>query len=197
MINRVAFYNPVRNSLFNGHLSQDQVDNLEAILNEYERMQLADVRQLAYVLGTVYHETFIKINGVPVRSMAPVEEIGKGSGRKYGQRVKYNGKPYTQPFIYYGRGHTQNTWWDNYYQLTKVNPHGWDFLNHPDLLLQIQPSVWAMFYAMRTGLYTGKKLSDYFNSTVCDWKGARRIINGQDCADKIATYSKMFLLALV
>jgi predicted chitinase len=188
MINREAFYNRIRNTMFHGELSQAVVENIDAILNEYERLEMQDIRQLAYVLGTTFHET--------AKTMRPIAEYGKGEKHKYGQRVKMNGTPYTQPHIYYGRGYPQVTWWDNYNRLTKANPFGWDFLNEPDLLLQIQPSVWALFYGMRTGMFTGKKLSHYFNDTTCDWINARRIINGVDCAEKVALASKMFLLAL-
>lgn len=187
-MNKSSFYNRIRNTLFLGSLSEAHVENMEAIINEYDRLAMTDQRQLAYILGTVYHETGT--------SMEPVEEIGKGKNRNYGKQVKYNGEPYTEPHIYYGRGHTQNTWWDNYNRLTKVNPCGWDFLNHPELLLQVEPSVWATFYAMRTGLYTGRKLSQYFNDKECDWIGARYMINGQDCAKKIELHAKMFLLAM-
>ena len=105
--------------------------------------------------------------------------------------------PYTAPDkLYYGRGHTQNTWFENYERLTKAAAtHGkdWDFLNNPELLLQMEPSIWATFFAMQVGLYTGKKLKDYFNDTKEDWVNARRIINGTDKADLIAGYGKKFM----
>lgn len=188
MINRKAFYARVRNTMFNGKLTFSQVKNMQFLLDEWEARGLTDLRQLAYIFATVYHET--------AETMAPIAEYGKGKGHKYGTRVKYNGKPYQEPHLYYGRGHTQNTWWDIYKQLTIVNKKEWDFVNNPDLLLQVEPSIWATFHGMTTGLYTGRKLSTYFNNQVCDWHNARRIINGIDCADKIANYAKMFYLAL-
>lgn len=191
MINKKKFFNSIRASLFGGTLSISQVKQMLSILQEWERRGMHDLRQLADIFGTVYWETD--------KTMCPIEEYGKGKGRKYGQRVKMNGLPYIEPFIFYGRGHTQNTWWDNYNGLTNAarkQGKDWDFLRHPGLLLQTEPSIWATFHAMTTGMYTGKKLSDYFNDKVCDWTGARRIINGTDKAEEIAGISKKFYVAL-
>jgi hypothetical protein len=42
---------------------------------------------------------------------------------------------------------------------------------------------------MRKGLFTGKKLGDYISASGCDYKNARRIINGVDQAALIAQYA--------
>jgi putative chitinase len=199
MINKKKFFDSIRHSLFGGSLTISQVKQMLSFINEWEARKLTDLRHLAYTLGTTYHETGILEDGKIIRTMAPVEEMGKGRGRKYGKRVKYDGTAYTEPHIFFGRGHTQNTWWDNYNLLTiaaKKQGKPWNFLTNPELLLQTEPSIWATFHAMTTGLYTGKKLSDYFNAKVCDWINARRIINRLDKADLVAAYSLQFYQAL-
>ncbi len=45
---------------------------------------------------------------------------------------------------------------------------------------------------MIQGMFTGKKLSDYFNAAIDDPVGARRIISGTDKAQLIAGYHKNF-----
>lgn len=189
MLDKPSFYEKIKADLFGGLLSQPQVEGMEAIINEADEM---DIKQLAYVLGTVYHETG--------KTMQPVEEIGKGKNRTYGHRVWYNGNRYNDiDVVFYGRGFTQNTWRDVYLKLTiaaKKNGRDWDFVNKPELLLQVDPSAWASIYAMRTGLYTGRKLSQYINDQVCDYINARRIVNILDCATKIAEYAELFLTAL-
>ena len=40
-----------------------------------------------------------------------------------------------------------------------------------------------MSYGMRTGMFTGRKLSQYISGTKCEYKGARKIINGTDHDD--------------
>lgn len=203
MIDRKHFFDTVRPDLFDGAISQKQVYGMEAILREWEAQQLTDLRWLAYILATTFHET--------AKTMQPVAEYGKGKGYDYGKKLKMGGGPgkriaYETPDkIYYGRGHTQNTWYENYQRLTKAAAtHGksWDFLNDPDLLLQMEPSIWATFFAMQVGLYTGKKLADYFTELTVGatdqlWINARKIINGLDCAEKIAGYAKVFHSALL
>lgn len=188
MINRKETYSGI--DLQFGKLTQKQVEGFEAFFDEWDRSLYTDIRWLYYALGTVWHETN--------KTMQPIEEYGKGKGLKYGKRVWYDGRAYADiPYIFYGRGHTQNTWRDIYLKLTKANANGWDFVNHPELLLQMKPSIWATFCAMTTGLYTGRKLSQYFNQTTNDPIGARKIINGQDKADLIKEYHTKFSKSIV
>jgi putative chitinase len=198
-MDRAKFFGEIRETLFGKRdLLVSQVQQINAFLTEWENQKLTDLRWLAYIFATVYHET--------ARTMAPIEEFGKGRGLPYGKKLKY-GKgpnkrvPYDTPDkLYYGRGHTQNTWYEIYEALTraaKARDKSWDFLNQPELLLETEPSIWATFLAMKTGLYTGKKLLDYFNEKTTNWIGARYIINGQDKAEVIAKYAQSFYDALV
>lgn len=196
-LNRKHFFDTVRDTLFDGAMNQGQVHGMEAILREWEVQQLTDLRWLAYILGTTFHET--------ARTMQPIAEFGKGKNYDYGKKLKMGGGPgkripYALPDkLYYGRGHTQNTWYENYERLTKgakTLGKDWDFLINPELLLEMEPSIWATYFAMQVGLYTGKKLKNYFNDKKEDWVNARRIINGTDKADLIAGYGKKFIGAL-
>lgn len=184
MINKTNTYIEIRKNF--GSLTSKQVEGFEAIFDMFMKLGLVDLRFLAYILATIWHETD--------KTMQPIEEYGKGKGRDYSKRLRYNRKIYTHTYnIFYGRGLTQNTWIDVYEKLTKLNKNGWDFVNKPELLLTMGPSVWATFYAMQSGLYTGRKLSQYFNLTSNDPVGARAIINGSDRAYQIAEYYHKFL----
>ena len=181
MINQAVFFPKVRADLFGGKLLQSQVEGLFAILEEWERRNLADLRWLAYILATAYWET--------AKTMQPIEEYGKGKGKPYGKVNEKTGK------AYYGRGAVQVTWLSNYARLSneaQKQKHEWDFINHPELLLQMKPSIWATFHGMLTGLYTGKALDDYFNEEKELWVEARRIINGKDKAVEIANIARRF-----
>ncbi len=144
-MNRQSFFDEIRISLFHGVLSHDQVEGMEAILDECFTQGVEDPRQIACILGNVFHEV--------AGTMQPIEEVGKGKNRAYGHRVRYNGQPYKSTTnLFYGRGHTQNTWIDNYEKLTvaaKKQGHDWDFVNNPELLLEVKPSAWATVYAMK------------------------------------------------
>jgi len=191
-MDRKIFYEKIKDSLFGGKLLQSQVDGIEAILEQCEKQAVTDLRHIAYILGTIFHE----VGG----TMRPIEEIGKGKNRTYGHRVWYSGKPYTDiKTIFYGRGLTQNTWRDIYAKLTKAaqkQGYDWNFEDNPELLLLILPSAWASVYAMKTGLYTGVSLSRYFNNTTEDYINARRIVNLLDKAELIKGYALKFFRAL-
>ncbi len=175
-INRPATFALIKSNF--GILKQSQINSFNLFFDEWDGI---DKRHLAYILATVWHET--------AKTMLPIEEYGKGKGR-----------PYSKPengIVYYGRGHVQITWLVNYQKLTRTNKKNWDFVKHPELLLQNKPSIWATFYGMRAGLFTSKKLSDYFNSEISDSKNARKIINGLDCTEKIIGYYNKFYNSIV
>lgn len=185
------FYDAI-SSLFPNGISDNQQSGIEALLSGCDLFGVTDQRMRAYILGTCYWETG--------RTMQPIEEYGKGTGHLYGKMFKQNGQPYTSlNHIYYGRGFTQNTWFDNYEMLTNQNyakAKGWDFLNNPELLLQVEPSVWATIHCMWNGSYTGVGLKTYFNDARTDYVNARKIINGLDQAEKIAGFAQTFATAL-
>jgi hypothetical protein len=153
---------------------------MTAILDEWDRRGLSDIRWLAYMLATTFHET--------ARTMQPIAEYGKGKGKKYGKPDPATGE------TYYGRGFVQLTWKDNYAKIGKLI--GVDLVHDPDRALELAPASAAMFEGMIRGTFTGKKLATYFSASKDDPTNARRIINGTDCAAKIAGYHKSFLTAL-
>lgn len=185
MINRKSFYVQIRPDLF-PKLSESQVGGIEVILNEWVASGLYDLRWLAYMLATTYHET--------ARTMQPIAEYGKGRGRPYGLPDPITGK------IYYGRGLVQLTWSSNYIKMGGILQI--DLYNNPDLALITSVAVKIMFEGMTTaksyaGDFTGKHLGNYFNKSTEDWSGARRIINGKDRAEIIAGYARIFYKSLI
>lgn len=184
MIDRIKFYNSIR--LKYGPLKQSQVEGFEAVLNAWEASGLTDLRWLAYMLATDFHETAF--------TMQAIEEFGKGKGRPYGKPHPKTGK------AYYGRGLVQLTWYDNYKKMGKILE--WDLVNSPELALNMDIAVQIMFEGMTTGKsfkgdFTGKHLGNYFNKTTEDWIGARKIINGNDRAKLIGSYAKTFYSSLI
>lgn len=165
-----------------GELDDSRRQGLRYILNLMNAdTTITNLYHRAYMLATVKLECDNK--------WQPIAEYGKGKGRAYGRPDPKTG------LVYYGRGLTQNTWYENYLKLTKAWNKTYpdrppvDFTRNPDLLLQMEYSYFAMSYSMRKGLYTGVGLSKYINDEKCDLLNARRIINGMDCAEKIAEYA--------
>ena len=74
-LQRKPFFDSVRADPCGGRLSQEQVDGMQSLLKEWEkRRPNGDLRHLAYMLATAYHET----GGC----MQPIRE--KGSGDRNG-----------------------------------------------------------------------------------------------------------------
>jgi putative chitinase len=88
----------------------------------------------------------------------------------------------------------QLTWERNYKTMSDLL--GVDFVNHPDLALELDNATNIMFMGMIKGLFTGKSLGNYFSQTADDWVNARRIINGLDKSQAIAAYGHNFYSCL-
>jgi putative chitinase len=185
IFDRKIYFDNVRESLFSGGLSQRQVEGQEAILGEWEVQPWAgvdpdtgeltegmtDVRWLAYMLATAYHET--------AQEMWPIEEYNKGKGQPYGVKDPQTGQ------TYYGRGFVQLTWRDNYVRATdELGLKGdADLEWHADMALDPQIASDVMFLGMADGWFRkdedgAQMLQRYFNDTTNDAYGAREIING-------------------
>lgn len=191
-IDKDYFFSSIRASLFNGRLSQSQVDGINFKLNAFEKAGIRDNRWKAYMLATSYHET--------AKTMQPIEEYGKGKGRPYGQKLRHDRKPYQFPDkLYYGRGDVQLTWYENYEFMGKLL--GIPLLEQPELALKPDISAQIMIEGMTRGKsnrgdFTGVSLETYFNKYRNDPVQARRVVNGLDQANKIAGYYYKFLEAM-
>jgi len=88
----------------------------------------------------------------------------------------------------------QLTWANNYRRIGDLI--GTDLLAHPEHALKPDIAARILYEGMIGGWFSGVGLGRYFNDKTADWKNARRIINGLDCADNIAGYAKAFYAAL-
>jgi putative chitinase len=201
MINRDFFFDQCQRTLFTRRLSAAQKSGMTAILDAWEpALSRSDDRWLAYALGTTFHETQF--------TMQPIREHGDAAyftkmydpnssvPKRAALARRMNARPGDGP-IFYGRGFVQLTWRVNYAKMGQTyrtdltsGAAAADGALEPDLAAKI------MFKGMIDGIFTGKKLADYFNPRTADWKNARRIVNGLDHADDIATYAKKFYAAI-
>lgn len=195
MINRSNFYEKVRQSF--GKLSQSQVNGFDAIINEWGESGLTDLRWLAYMLATTWHET--------AKTMQPIKEYGGNQYfiKRYWENKKIAnqlGNLSAQDAVNFcGKGYVQLTGRANYKKMTNIL--GVDLVNYPDQAMNPLIAAKIMFEGMTTGKsfggdFTGKHLGNYFNKTTDDPYNARRIINGLDKAKQISLYHYDFLAAL-
>lgn len=150
-------------------------ETVQAIIKEARRQGINDLNQIAYILATVEHET--------AGSFQPVKEsyyLGEVRGENHRKTLRY------KPF--YGRGFVQLTWDYNYRKYSDIV--GLNLIENPDLAMRPDVSLFILVDGMKRGVFTSKKLSDYFTSSCCDWVSARRIINGTVRAEEVAGLAK-------
>jgi hypothetical protein len=183
---RTTYFDAVRQNPFGGQLSESQVDAQEQLLVNFERDTYGDLRWIAYMLATTFHET--------AQTMQPISEYGHGEGHDYGVEDPETGQ------TYFGRGYVQLTWRDNYRRATeKLGLIGADDLEwHAGQALDPDIAFQVMDAGMTEGWFTGKALPDYFNETTDDPVNARAIINNDvaSMGETIAGYYHAFYIAL-
>lgn len=177
-MNFEKFYNLIRK---NFPLTTQNVSGFDYIIKEAIKRKIS-LGHLAYILSTTWHET--------AHTMQPIRELG---GETYLKSKKY--------YPHVGMGYVQLTWKTNYEKATKyfkeVLKINVDFVKNPKLLLKPEYAAIILFVGMQEGWFTGKKLSDYINSSERDYENARRIVNGTDKAKLLADYANKFREALL
>ena len=186
-IDRKKFFNSVRESVFNGVLSQRQVDGMNHVMDVWEAYHFdKDIRFLAYAMATAHHETAYVWDAI--------EEYGKGDGKPYGEPAG----PYGE--CYYGRGFVQLTWLENYQKAEKILADKYELetpcVEYPHRMLEHQPAALILFDGIIEGWFTGVGLPSFFSDTKDDAYNARKTVNGLDKAELIAGYHRAFLDAL-
>lgn len=175
-----------------GKLTKKQVDGINFLVSAFDADKTISYPQAAYMLATPWLETD--------KTMQPITEYGSVKyfekydtgtlAKRLGNTPELDG----DGFKYRGRGYTQITGTDNYKRVGKAL--GIDLFKNPDLALNPDIAVKIMIYCMKNGVFTGKKLSDYINTSTKNYLSARRIINGTDRAEKVANYAVIFEKAL-
>jgi hypothetical protein len=182
------FFEAVR-PLFGGALSQAQVDGFKIIFEAWRKVGSGNERDLAYILATAYHET--------ARTMQPVRETRATTDAKAKERLTKAWKSGKLPRVksdywsggWFGRGFVQLTHRENYVKAGKKL--GVDLVSDPSKAMIPEVSALILVRGMQEGWFTGMKLAD-----AADFREARRVVNGTDCASQIAMYADAFLSAL-
>lgn len=211
-IDREKFYAGYRRR-FNS-LTPQQVNGLNFILDSAEKDRfLLHIEWFAYMLATTKLET--------AHTFQPIHEYGGRNYfiRRYGSQTKVGrglGNDTPEEGAYYaGRGDVQLTGESNYEKaeeaLRKQYPEliadfeqrtGKVFdltvgdqpndLNDPNNAQDPAIAYAIMSFGMRTGMFTGRKLSDYLGEGRREYKNARKIINGTDHDELIAGVAREF-----
>ena len=203
LFDRARFFRQVRQSVFRGRLSPQQVRGVETLLTVWEREHHGgDVRHLAYCLATAWHETAHTMQ--PVReTLARSERQAIARLRKWARKLPPHRRKTVLSYArvhadtghaYFGRGYVQITWRRNYRQMGRRL--GLDLERNPEAAMQPQVAARILFTGMLEGLFTGRTLRDYIHDARCDYVAARRVVNGLDKARLIAGAAEEFERAL-
>ena len=184
------FFASIRDSLFDGKLSQRDVDMLNLIAGAWARygdkFSFGEYR-LAYVLATAFHETgrFRWLKEI----WGPTAAQKRYEGRDdLGNTVAGDGKRFM------GRGLVHITGRRNYADWSERL--GLDLVGRPELAEDPEIAARILVEGCVKGTFTGKRLSDYINSDQIDYVNARRVVNGLDKAELIGGYAVKFAAAL-
>lgn len=198
-MDRKKFYAALRrrnSGVFGTRIGQNQVKGIEGLLDAFVTHGDGDSRTLAYGLATAYHETGSRM--VPVR-----EGFAKSDAqaRRIIRRRRY-GKP-VGPYghVYYGRGHVQLTWEENYINSSKDAEV--DLQKYPDKALDPLISARILWKGLLDGRWNGSKpphrrkpVQHYLHRSKPDLRNARRTVNILDKWSRIAGYYRGFYAAI-
>lgn len=148
---------------------------IDAIRWECQSQGIGLQTQMAYVLATVEWET--------ARTFKPVREAYWLSENWRKRNLRY--------YPFYGRGYVQLTWKNNYQKYSTLL--GVDMVTNPDLALDTNIGLFVLVHGFKVGTFTGRKITDYINLNTTDFLRARRCINGNDQASKIAALANNYM----
>ena len=168
--NREKFFNGFRQAF--GSMDQSQVNGLNFLVDKLESDTFT-LPQAAYVLATVKWESANTFQPIKEKRARPGTKLRATQDRYWNTGA-------------YGRGLVQITWPKNYEKFGMPDPVDYD------LALKPEKAYLILSVGMREGMFTGKKLSDYVNDRETDYHDARRVVNGTDRADEIASIAVKF-----
>jgi len=162
-----------------GKVNPAAAEHVARILLALSAEGVTDKAHIAYVLATAHHESAL---GKYTTELA--------SGRAYeGRRDLGNTEPGDGP-KYRGRGYVQLTGrrgYEGYTRLITQPEFGISIVQHPERAGEPAIAARILAHGMRSGGFTGKSLADFGADGGFDYVGARRIVNGTDRAQSIAS----------
>jgi len=169
---------------FRRNQSQANRDTSAAAIIEAARAKQLSNAQIAYVLATAEHES---------DSFKTLEEYS--SGTQYEGRADLGNTKPGDGARFKGRGYVQLTGRLNYTRYSEIS--GLQLARLPIIVMNWPAlSVFIIVDGMLRGVYTGRRLADFVNSTKQDFFNARQVINGHDRAEKIADQASAWLRQL-
>lgn len=177
--NYAKFYTSIRRKV---NLTTMNVMGMDRVI-AYGLSRRNNINEFAYIIASAWWES--------AQTMHPVKEAYWMSEAWRKRNLRY--------YPYYGRGLIQITWERNYRKMGTELGVGNRFVVNPDLMLEWEYALPALYVGMEKGLYTGKAVDDYIDDLdesdtedLREYKNARRVVNGTDQAAAIASLALTF-----
>lgn len=210
-MDKAAFFAALRRRntpMFGDSLSARQVDGINGILRAFDDVGDGRVKTLAYALATARHETGglmvpIKETVMPWHKdkfpsdatvIRRLDRWAEKTGRT--RNIYWRPDPKTGR-AYFGRGHVQLTWKENYSRSSA--DAGVDLVTNPDAMLDPVISARVLILGLIDGRWNGfgQGLAYYLpDDGEDDLRGARRTVNLTDKWDVVAGYYQQFMRAI-
>jgi predicted chitinase len=180
--------------------------NLKVLLNDMNEYYTSEKimpqkEQVAYILATVYTETFrtfkpivesfwISDKNIREKTYHRYDPILADSDKRRKTAIERGNTTEGDGVKYCGRGYVQLTWKNNYKKIK--NQFGIDVVNYPDKVLEPKLAAKIMIWGINEGIFTGVSINNYINNIKTDYVNARKVINGTDRDDLIANDAEKF-----
>lgn len=178
-------------------IDQDMVDNLNYLFDEFNSLTTAESTNplyIAYMLATTWHETGFTFK--PIKEYGSDAYLSKYDTGKLAKILGNTPEADGDGQLYAGRGYVQITGKSNYHKFSSIVGH--DLVSEPNKALWPRVAARILVEGSIRGLFTGRGLKHFIRrGTVNEFIEARRVINGTDKANSIATYAVKFLSCLV
>lgn len=199
-----GIWGPITDRVWNTRTRTERERIIRMIIDRATELG-ASKQQIAYMLATAEHETggsmLPNVESLGYTSAGRIRQVWPSrfpteeSAQAYIRSPKalanfvYNGRMGNRTgsddgWVYRGRGLAQITGRDNYRRLGQRI--GVDLESDPDKALEPAIAVDLLVIGSIEGLYTGHRLDRHVNRASCDYREARRVINGLDRAGHIA-----------
>jgi hypothetical protein len=142
----------------------------DLLIGECIRQRLDMREQVAYVIASVAHET--QQSFVP-STRAMLQRRTESSGWEYDSRARYCGRGFI-PLI----GKENYSLYDSILEM--------DLMNYPDIVNIPSVSAFIAVHGLKTGIFTGHRITEFINPDSVDFRWARRCV-GPDL-DNAATF---------
>jgi putative chitinase len=214
-MNESILFAKLRATVFEGHLTQTQIDAFHSILAACQKWNVIDLAEIASALtppmietGGSYklveedlhyraaglRKTFKKYFTTDAIANKYAMQPERIANRAYANRNGNGNEASGDGWKYRGRGWPQLTGRANYEKLGLVL--SLPLIEKPELALDPNVSAQILVLGMKNGIFTSRKLSQYHTKIGYDFKGARDIINPGDRNADNERFGKQIYAAL-